>query len=912
MTVARVPGRFALAVGAVVLALFLVPAAARAGTYDVVACDAAPGGASGSWTGMASALMSTGAKCPTGLAEQNGIRAGARVDAGTAPPFSYATQSFDAPDGASIVSLEAQFMLHRKANYWSVGIFADGRMILGCPPNDANDLCLWSTAWPGTSRSFSFPQGVHRVYAQTACGGANGCATGPPDSAPYYDRASIRLYSATVRVRDDSTPAVTDLGDGRLTDGTWQAGSRAIGYAASDNVGIRSTRLYVDGRQRDDLQHSCDFTRRIPCADVGRARYTIDTQALTDGPHELRLEATDTAGNVGALVRSFNSDNTPPDAPEEVTVDGGEGWRAVNGFRLAWENTDSAAPIAAVHYELCDTTAGGCVQGERRAEGAASIDDLRVPEPGDYTVRLWLEDAAGNFNDGNRSPAVHLRFDDVPPGRGEPAPRERWTNAAEIDEPIAMGEGQIVPVSGIGGYSVTVDGSDPDATVDVRGNSYPLARLPQGATRVRARAVSGAGVPSPFVGEATIRVDRTPPVTAAPGAPDPGAWQSQPVVLTLRGADQAELAGMDPAPAGEPTESGGYIEYRVDGADPERVRGEAAAVTLEEDGGHVVSFHAVDAAGNASPERTVRVRIDRTPPELVVFEATDRVDPRAIRVAAADSTSGIASGAIQIRRAGSGDGWRALPTRRHGSRFVAQFDDDRLTGLWELRATVVDRAGNRAVGDRRRGGSPALVDAGSLRGTTRLSAGIVQAHASSRAQPLTAATVGFGRRAQARGSLLRAGGTPVAGAVVEVWSRPAMAGAAARLVRRVRTSSTGGFAYPAPAGTSRTLHFRYAGSAALRPAASNVTVRVPAAITIGPDRHSARNGQAVTFSGRLRSRPIPAAGNVIDLQAFNRGRWRTVATPRAASGGRWHYRYRFGATRGRLVYRFRVLVRPEA
>ncbi|MEA2368114.1 MAG: hypothetical protein QOH38_832, partial [Thermoleophilaceae bacterium] len=79
MTVARVPGRFALAVGAVVLALFLVPAAARAGTYDVVACDAAPGGASGSWTGTASALMSTGAKCPTGLAEQNGIRAGARV-----------------------------------------------------------------------------------------------------------------------------------------------------------------------------------------------------------------------------------------------------------------------------------------------------------------------------------------------------------------------------------------------------------------------------------------------------------------------------------------------------------------------------------------------------------------------------------------------------------------------------------------------------------------------------------------------------------------------------------------------------------------------------------------------------------------------------------------------------------------
>jgi hypothetical protein len=910
VAVARVSGRFVLAIGVVMLALVLAPAGADAGTYDVVACDAAPGGASGSWVGTASALMTTGAKCPTGMAPQNGMWAGARVDAGTAGPFSAATQAFDAPDGTTIVSLETQFTLHRKANYWQVGIFADGKMLLGCPANDVGDLCLWSTSWPGTSRTFTFPQGVRRVYAQTACGGPSGCATGPPDAPPYYDRASIRIHRAVVRVRDDSTPGVRDLGDGALTNGAWQRGSRDVWYAASDNVGIRSTRLLVDGRQRDDVLRSCDFARRVPCTDVARARYTVDTQTLADGPHELLVEATDTAGNVGRFVRPFNSDNTPPDAPEHVVVDGGEGWRAVNGFRLSWDNTDSAAPIAAVHYELCDPE-GGCAAGERRGDGVTSIDDLTVPEPGDYTVRIWLEDAAGNVNDGNRSAPVHLRFDDVPPGRAEPEPLDGWTNADEIDERIATGEGQLVPVSGIAGYSVTTDGSEPDATIEVRDGSLPLIGLHEGVTRVRARAVSGAGVPSPFVGETEIRVDRSPPVVAAPGAPDPARWQSRPVVLALRGSDQPALSGLGPAPPGEPIELGGYLEWQVDGAAPERARGDAADVELATDGEHVVAFHAVDAAGNESDERTVRVRIDRTAPELVVFEAIDPADPRAVRVAAADRTSGIASGTIQIRRAGSGAAWRTLVTRREGARFLAQIDDAALSGLWELRATVTDRAGNQAVGDRRRGGAPALVDVGALRAATRLSAGIVQAHASS-AQPVKAATVGFGRNAKARGVLVRAGGAPVAGALVEVWSRSAMAGAKERLAARVRTSTGGAFTYAVPSGTSRTLRFRYGGSAALRPAASQVSVRVPAAVTIRASRGSVRNGQAVTFTGRLRGRPIPSRGKVVDLQAYYRGRWRTFATPRSTKSGTWRYRYRFGATRGRLVYRFRVVVRPEA
>ena len=82
--------------------------------------------------------------------------------------------------------------------------------------------------------------------------------------------------------------------------------------------------------------------------------------------------------------------------------------------------------------------------------------------------------------------------------------------------------------------------------------------------------------------------------------------------------------------------------------------------------------------------------------------------------------------------------------------------------------------------------------------------------------------------------------------------------------------------------------------------------------TIAVDRRFALNGQAVRFRGRLVRGPIPDGGKLIDLQAFYRGRWRTFATPRTDSRGRWSYDYRFEATTGVVTYRFRARIRREA
>ena len=87
---------------------------------------------------------------------------------------------------------------------------------------------------------------------------------------------------------------------------------------------------------------------------------------------------------------------------------------------------------------------------------------------------------------------------------------------------------------------------------------------------------------------------------------------------------------------------------------------------------------------------------------------------------------------------------------------------------------------------------------------------------------------------------------------------------------------------------------------------------VRARSSIAVDRRFALNGQAVRFRGRLARGPIPDGGKLIDLQAFYRGRWRTFATPRTDSRGRWSYDYRFEATSGIVTYRFRARIRREA
>ena len=129
----------------------------------------------------------------------------------------------------------------------------------------------------------------------------------------------------------------------------------------------------------------------------------------------------------------------------------------------------------------------------------------------------------------------------------------------------------------------------------------------------------------------------------------------------------------------------------------------------------------------------------------------------------------------------------------------------------------------------------------------------------------------------------------------------------------IGTDGSGRFTFKALAGPSRTLRFRYPGTAIVRARTTEVDIRVRAASTIGVNRRRVVNGEDIVLRGRIRGGPLPSVGKLVQLQAYSRGRWLTFATPRADRGtGRWSYRYRFTSTRGTVRYRFRARIPQES
>jgi hypothetical protein len=133
--------------------------------------------------------------------------------------------------------------------------------------------------------------------------------------------------------------------------------------------------------------------------------------------------------------------------------------------------------------------------------------------------------------------------------------------------------------------------------------------------------------------------DTTPPVTTALLSPMPNAfgWNSTDVTVTFTSTDNAGGTGVQ------------EIHFTLAGAQvgSSIVSGSSASVTISTEGSTIVTFFAIDNAGNQEVPKTVTVEIDRTPPSVTcgspdgLWHASDV----AIPCTASDSLSGLASAA---------------------------------------------------------------------------------------------------------------------------------------------------------------------------------------------------------------------------------------------------------------------------
>jgi hypothetical protein len=326
-----------------------------------------------------------------------------------------------------------------------------------------------------------------------------------------------------------------------------------------------------------------------------------------------------------------------------------------------------------------------------------------------------------------------------------------------------------------------------------------------------------------------------------------------------------------------------------------------------------------DAAANQEPANAstpVTLRYDPDPPQLG-FEDSAGSDPTRVSVLVSDKLSGLDAGRIEISRQGSGV-WTVLPTARQADRLVAHVDDARLpAGDYELRATAFDRARNESSTSSRLDGAPMAITL-PLRARTRLRAGVERrvhhrhrhrAHGR-RTVLVPEARVRLGRRVRLAGQLRTRDGAAIAGAEVQILERSAVA--AEHLVATLRTDAHGRWLYLAHATSTSFFRVYHPGTATTLPSLREVKLLVPAASTIRATPRRLINGQTVTFRGLLRSRPLPVAGKLVELQVVLSGRWQTFQTARTDRRGAWKLKYRFRRSCGVTHYRFRAQLPTEA
>jgi hypothetical protein len=156
-------------------------------------------------------------------------------------------------------------------------------------------------------------------------------------------------------------------------------------------------------------------------------------------------------------------------------------------------------------------------------------------------------------------------------------------------------------------------------------------------------------------------------------------------------------------------------------------------------------------------------------------------------------------------------------------------------------------------------------------------------------------TLGFGKRATIKGRLTNAAGAPIAGAVVQVLDRELRSGTQYAPRLEVTTQADGRFSVLVGKGAARAIRFEYRSRRLLAQpdVIKRVQLHVQAATTLSITPKHVRAGGRIRIAGRLKGLPMPRSGKVVELQAFENGRWHDFGSTRARRNGRFSTSYRF-------------------
>jgi hypothetical protein len=487
--------RSTLAISALaVSAITLAAPAASAGEFTISACQADRGNfATGAFDDSATRGMRWRRACNPqgpglrGLLTGNVVRSG-RVARGARSVF-----VLNAPPGTAISRFRWSGHARRRDCRYALQVYAEGPG--GAVPIKnvkANSRCptpkhAQGAGWP-RPRTYDVG-GATRIVQRVIC-------VGSPSRRWCSSRGLnyIRTFTAQATVTDNSGPAVAVIADNAFTRGEWVSGRQTVTYDASDNAGVRSGRASVGQGKASIDTRDCNYAHRVPCPS-GRGQIRLEQSEIAEGTQPLVVTAEDAGGNSTASVpTTVRIDHTAPGVVA-LGLDGGDVWRNRNDFDLSWVNPPEGdrAPIASAHYRLCRVGGGDCQTGDRSGSEISRVDDLAVPAAGEWDLRLWRGDAAGNREPANASVPVRLRFDPEPPelafehsAAGDPT----RVSVAVADRVSGLAGGGIeISRQGSGSWQALSTGQDGTRLVTRIDDS----QLPPGTYELRATARDQAG-----------------------------------------------------------------------------------------------------------------------------------------------------------------------------------------------------------------------------------------------------------------------------------------------------------------------------------------------------------------------------------------------------------------------------------
>lgn len=382
---------------------WLAPPPARAGEWVQDSCVNPDGSAAGSqgWVAMIAGGgygSTTDSNCGPGAPGFALLSNAVSVPVGSAETLRYIPPSGSTLDGGQV----------------NVGMFADGHGLeasgtaVAYTPeyayNGSNvffQCAAGLTPCSGGGNDFTGTLAVPagrggELYLSAGCGGqyeaGRSCSEGGSEGA----WSLVRLYSAQLVLANTSTPAAGGFG-GTLLAGDARASSE-LTFTASDpeGPGVYRVTVQADGVKLydgtpDENGGSCVpvgasgtqlmFDASQPCKRTEAIALALDTVALTDGTHTLKVTVTDAAGNSSVVYdASIGTQNAPlsSTAPSvgEAAPQAGE---TLTGQPGTWAAPPQAGAIAyAYRWQSCDPTGASCrsIPGAQSASYTAGATDV--------------------------------------------------------------------------------------------------------------------------------------------------------------------------------------------------------------------------------------------------------------------------------------------------------------------------------------------------------------------------------------------------------------------------------------------------------------------------------------------------------------------------------------------------------